>query len=173
MEIIKKFGLEANLFLFQLINFLIILFILKKFLFKPIQKMLDERKRKIEQSLKDAEDARLALSGAAEERKRIITAAKSDASAVTAAAKTSAESVKEKLTQDAKKRSEQIVEEAKRKAAQEFDNVSANLGRLSVNLAQMIIAKSLSGMLTEEERAKALSRAVEKMERDGYGKVSN
>jgi len=173
MEIINKFGLEANLFLFQLINFIIILFILKKFLFKPLQRMLDERKRKIEQSLKDAEDARDALANAAEERKKIITVAKSDANAVALAAKTSAQDTKERLDKEAKKRSEQIVEEAKRKAAQEFDSVSANLGRLSVDLSQMIIAKSLSGLLTEEERTKALSRAIEKLEKDGYGKVSN
>ena len=173
MEIIKKFGIEANLFLFQLINFIIIIFILKKFLFKPLQNMLDERKRKIEQSLKDAEAARNALASAADEKKKILLAAKNDASAVVAAAKSSAESTKETLTQEAKKRSEQIVEEAKRKAAQEFDSASANLGRLSVDLSQMIIAKSLSQLLTEEERKKALSRIVDKMEKDGYGKISN
>ena len=77
MEIIQKFGLEARLFLFQLVNFLIIVFVLKKFLFAPLKKMLDERKRKIEQSLQDAENAKIILGNAAEEKKKILAEAKS------------------------------------------------------------------------------------------------
>ena len=55
MEFLKEFGIQPTLLIAQIVNFLIILFILKKFFYKPIIKLLDDRKKKIEESLKNAE----------------------------------------------------------------------------------------------------------------------
>jgi len=52
MEILKEFGIQPTLLLAQIVNFLIILFVLKKFFYKPIIKVLDARKKRIEVSLK-------------------------------------------------------------------------------------------------------------------------
>ncbi|MDO8573151.1 MAG: F0F1 ATP synthase subunit B [Candidatus Daviesbacteria bacterium] len=56
MEILNQFGINPVLLLAQVVNFLVLLFILKKFLYKPILKVLGERKQKIEDSLKNAEE---------------------------------------------------------------------------------------------------------------------
>ena len=40
----------------QLLNFLVLVWLLKRFLFKPIQHAIDERERKITSQLRDAED---------------------------------------------------------------------------------------------------------------------
>jgi F-type H+-transporting ATPase subunit b len=164
MEIIQKFGLETRLFLFQLVNFLIIVFVLKKFLFAPLKKILDERKRKIEQSLQDAENAKIILGNAAEEKKKILTEAKSSADVLMATTKVSIKETKEKATIEAKRRSEQIVEEAKQRAATEFENMNKKIGKMSVDISGKVMSKVLSNLFTEDEKQKLMSRALEKID---------
>jgi F-type H+-transporting ATPase subunit b len=164
MEIIQKFGLETKLFLFQLVNFLVIVFILKKFLFKPLKKMLDERKRKIEQSLQDAENAKAALENAGEERKKILIDAKVGADKLMSSVKASADETKDKTLAEAKSRSQQIIEEAKNKASAEFENMNKQIGKMSVDVSSKIISKVLSDLFTEEEKQKLMSRTLERID---------
>jgi len=171
MDFIHKFGLEKGLFLFQLINFLIIVFILKKFLYKPLKKMLDERRRIVDQSLQDAQDARFALEHAGEERNRILNSAKSDASALTANVKASLEETKQKSSEDAKKRSEQIIEDAKQQASAEFENLNKQIGKMSADMSGKIVMKVLSDLFTGDEKQKIVSRALDKIEK--YEKSAN
>ncbi len=55
-KILAEFGVQPVLLAAQVVNFLILLFILKKFLYKPILKVLETRKDRIAQSLKQAEE---------------------------------------------------------------------------------------------------------------------
>ncbi|MDR2772013.1 MAG: F0F1 ATP synthase subunit B [Elusimicrobiota bacterium] len=173
MEILDSFGLESSLFLFQVINFLVILAILTKFLYKPLRNMMDERKRRIEQSLRDADEAKSALENAGMERKQILASAKKDADEMTALNKRQLSVEKEKLTQEAKEHSQQIIEEAKEKAVVELENVSKQAGLISVDLSGKIIAKVFSNLFTEEDKQKILSRALDKIAKGGYEKDSN
>src|SRR4030067_222054 len=56
MEVLEDFGVEPILLLAQVVNFVILLYILKRFLYKPILKVLEERKKRIETSVKQSED---------------------------------------------------------------------------------------------------------------------
>ncbi len=164
MEIIQKFGLEVKLFLFQLINFLIIVFILKKFLFAPLKKILDERKCKIEQSLQDAENTKIVLENASKEKKNILAKAKSNADMLMATVKISIKEIKEKVVIEAKHRSEQIIDDAKQKAATEFESMNKKIGKMSVDISGKVISKVLSDLFTETEKQKLMSRALEKID---------
>src|SRR3989344_8353758 len=79
MEILKQFGINPVLLAAQVVNFLILLFILKKFLYKPILKVLDERKRKIEESLNNATEIERKLSQTNETIEKMIGKAALDA----------------------------------------------------------------------------------------------
>src|SRR5437870_10658982 len=57
MEILKNFGFEPILFIAQIVNFVIIYLILKKFLYKPVLKLLKDRKQTIAGGLKQAEES--------------------------------------------------------------------------------------------------------------------
>ncbi|MDR0617672.1 MAG: ATP synthase F0 subunit B [Endomicrobium sp.] len=164
MEIIQKFGLETKLFLFQLVNFLIIVFILKKFLFAPLRKVFDERKRKIEQSLLDAENAKIALDNASQEKRKILSEAKLNAEKLASSVKITIEEEKQKATLEAKQQFQTILDEAKRQASLEFDNISKQLGKMSINLSEKVLAKVLSDLFNEEEKQKLMSRALEKID---------
>ena len=56
MELIEKFGIDARTLIAQVINSLIVLFVLYKFAFKPVLKLLDDRSKKIKKSLQHAQE---------------------------------------------------------------------------------------------------------------------
>ncbi len=72
MEIIKNFGLNPILLAAQIVNFLIIFFILKKFLYKPVLNVLNKRQVTIKEGLKQAEEARVKLEKVVIEEKDIL-----------------------------------------------------------------------------------------------------
>ncbi|GHT44670.1 ATP synthase subunit b [Endomicrobiia bacterium] len=164
MGIIQRFGLEAKLFLFQIINFLVIVFVLKKFLYTPLKRILDERKNKIDQSLRDAESAKIALENAGEEKKKILLEAKSSADKLAASAKISIDEAKEKAVAEAKQRSEQILDDAKYKAVEEFENMNKQIGKMSLDISGKVISKVLSDLFTDDEKQKLMTRALEKID---------
>ncbi len=57
MEILNNFGFEPILFVAQIVNFVIIYLLLKKFLYKPVLKLLKERRDIITKGLKQAEES--------------------------------------------------------------------------------------------------------------------
>src|SRR3989344_4706705 len=103
MEILNQFGINPILLAAQVVNFLILLFILKKFLYKPILKVLEARKQKIEESLKNAEEIERKLLLTEEEKEKIL-------------AKTSLEA--QKILDETKKEIEVMKEEGKVQATE-------------------------------------------------------
>ena len=177
MDIIKDifnlFGLETKLFIAQIVNFAILLFILKKFLYKPITQMLEERRNKIKQGLDDAENAHKALLDADTQKIAILKTAKTDADKILENVKASSETLKQKSAEDAKKQASEIIETAKKQAKDEFDKATKQVGVMSVDLSKKIISKVLSEIFTDDEKTVVLSKAVDKIEAGGYEKTTN
>ena len=102
MDILTQFGVDWQHLLIQIINFAIILILLRVFLYKPVLKVLQERKDRIAKSLIDAEEIQKQLQTseierdkklkkALEEAQGIINEAKESASQIVEAAHTKAE----------------------------------------------------------------------------------
>ena len=108
MEILNEFGIDWRLLLAQIVNFAILLFILKIILYKPILKMLDDRRERIAQAEKNAEDIEKRLEKIEKEREKTIE-------------KTSQEATK--LLEDATKNSSEIIAEAHEKAATDSETM--------------------------------------------------
>ena len=172
-DILNLFGLEGKLFIAQIINFAILLFILKKFLYEPIAKMMEERKTKIKQGLDDAENAKKALIEADNQKILILKEAKIDADKILENTKKSSENLKQKSSEDAKKQAAEIVDNAKKQAQAEFDKASKQVGSMSVDLSKKIVSKVLSEIFTDEDKSIILSKAVDKIENGSYEDTTN
>src|SRR3989344_4208301 len=79
MEFLQTLGFDPIMLGAQILNFLIILYLLKRFLYKPVLDIVKKRENKITQGLKDAEDAQKALDKALEEEKKILSKASENA----------------------------------------------------------------------------------------------
>ncbi len=172
-NILNLFGLETKLFIAQIVNFAILLYILKKFLYKPIAQTLQERQTKIKQGLQDAENAKEALKVADAQKVEILKSARKDADKMIELTKKSIQSIKQNATEDAKKQADEIIETAKKNAEAQQEEASKKVGLMSVDLSKSIVSKILSELFSEQDKNIVLARAVEKIEAGGYGKATN
>lgn len=82
MEIFHTFGIDWRLLLIQAVNFGVLMLALWAFLYKPLLKLLDERRSKIEKGVRDAEEADAKLKSASEEKRAMLVAATKEADAL-------------------------------------------------------------------------------------------
>jgi len=79
LEILGNIGFDWRVALANLFNFLIIFYLVNKFLFPSIKRALNSRKQKIEEGLMNAEKAKTSLIMAEEEKKQVIAKAEAEA----------------------------------------------------------------------------------------------
>ena len=95
-------ALTPGLYIWTIITFLLLLYILAKFAWKPLLKMLEDRENLIKSSLDDAEKAKLELERLNEESEKIMAKARVEAQEILAEGKATAEKVKEDTISKAK-----------------------------------------------------------------------
>jgi len=105
MEILNEFGVNWKLLIAQMINFAILLFVLKILLYKPILKMLEDRKNRIIEAEENAASIEKRLEKIEKEREKTISKASDEAT---------------KLLEEATISSAEIIAEAQEKAANEM-----------------------------------------------------
>ena len=113
MEIIKEFGVDPLLLTAQIVNFLIILFILKKFVFKPVLDVLKKRENEIKYGLRAAQECQEKLEEAEEKERGILKNAKIEAGKLIEDAKLQAIEVSKKIEEKTRKETEDMVLNAK------------------------------------------------------------
>lgn len=79
MKALANLGVDWRLFLAQAVNFLILLFILKRFAYTPMLRFLEERSAKIEKGLKDAENATTKLEEISKKEEAVLKEAQTQA----------------------------------------------------------------------------------------------
>lgn len=123
MNFLNDFGVQPILLAAQIVNFLILLYLLKRFLYKPILKVLEERKKTIAQSLKNADEIEKRLNEITdEEEKRLLRSSQEGA----------------KIIKEAQDSAVQIIDEAKLKAEElAQDIVNKAQGQLQVEKQQL------------------------------------
>ncbi len=132
--VLGTLGVNWKIFLAQLFNFAIIVFILSKYVFKPIGKKLLERSEKIDIALKDAADIEKQKLEFEAWKIQAIIQAKQEASEIILQAQGQAETEKREILNKIKAEQEQIITQAKfqigaeqKKAEQEVTNYVADM----------------------------------------------
>ena len=133
-ELFSQLGIEPKLLLAQGVNFAILLFVLTKFVYKPLMKMVEERRSKIELGVKGGEMAEGIIKKAEEEKRGIIKVADTQAVAIISDAEKNAQKRAQDIGLQADKKAQQALREAmllaERKEKEAMDKVSAEAGRL-------------------------------------------
>jgi F-type H+-transporting ATPase subunit b len=163
MEILHEFGVNPILLVAQIINFLIIAYVLKRFAYKPILKLLEDRKKTIEQGIKQAEEARILLEQANEKETALLKNAQSTAKKMQEEAKKQSEEIMRKTEENAKERTEQMLLEAKAKIEQETKDAEKRLEKHTTELAMAFLQKAVSELFTPADQKAVLEKAVKQM----------
>lgn len=123
MEILEQIGIDGKLLLAQAVNFLILLFLLHRFVYRPMLSFLEKRSERIEKGLRDAEEAGKRLSEAAKDEEKILNKAREEANRIVADARESAERRGRELVEEFGKKAERIVAEAEERATEEREKL--------------------------------------------------
>jgi len=147
-EIGHKFGFNTSLFISQLIGFFVVAFVLQRFAFKPLQKILSERESKIAESLAAAERMKADLAKADEERKRVLSEAGLAANKIIEEARAASARITELEMQKAVAGAKEIIEKAKQANDADLARMKAELrrevGRLVVATSTKVTGKILT-----------------------------
>lgn len=158
-QILNQFGVEWPKFLAQLILFIIVYTVLSKFAFKPIITMLEERRKRIEEGMLNAEKIKQQLVESEARYAEILTKANNDAQKLIDEARASSAVIAERKQQQAIADAEQIIAKARAATAQEHEKILSELkrevGRLVVDTTSKVTGK----ILTAEDQ-KRLSEDV-------------
>jgi F-type H+-transporting ATPase subunit b len=144
----ETFGWNPWLFLSQVISFIVVALLLRKFAYQPILKVLHERRDRIEESLRNADRIKQELAEAEKRQQEILAKANADAQKMIDEARQSAGIVAERKQQEAIAAAEQIMAKAREAAAIEHERtmqqLKHELGRLVVDTTAKVTGKVLS-----------------------------
>jgi len=160
---IGRFGLDPVHFAAQVVNFLIIVWVINHFLLRPLMANMKARREKIAQGLADADKARAALADAARERDRILQEASTEAFRLLQNARDEAERLRAAALERAGHDAERMIEEARGIMALERQDMEKAVQGLSLRLSGRILEKVVQGLFTEEESARIVARGIERI----------
>jgi F-type H+-transporting ATPase subunit b len=139
-------SLDKSLFV-QVLNFLILLFVLWKLLYKPFMAKMDERTTAIKKSLEEAQLARAEAQRQQEENASQLRQAYAEAQAIRDAAMKEAAEEQRKLVEGARAESQRLVESAKAQMDNDVrrarDELQREVAELSTAVAERLIRRSL------------------------------
>lgn len=117
-ELFATFGINWKLLLIQAVNFGVLLTALTYFLYRPVMKMLDERRAKIAEGVQAAEAAGQRLADAKTEADSIVGDGARQAETLLSNARSSAEEKGASILKDAETRAAQVMKDAEARAAE-------------------------------------------------------
>jgi F-type H+-transporting ATPase subunit b len=154
-------GISLPMLLAQIVNFLILLGLLYLVAYKPIMRMLDERSRKIKESMEQTEFIKEQAAQAEEEvKKQLEAAAKEGQEVITRATKTG-EELRQKAQQQAKQETEALINRARAEIQRERDDAIDELRKEVADLAILAAGKVIDRSLDKKAHRQLIDKVLE------------
>ena len=157
MDALGKLGLNLGYMITQIINLLLMIVLLWVVAFKPIVRMLKQRRERIAEGLNNARRAEEALASAESDKQAILDEARAEGQRIVNEARTRAEEVARTVEDEARADATRIREQAELDARAERDRLLSEMRdqivALSLAAAQHLIGESLRG---DERRQRQL-----------------
>ncbi len=158
-------ALTPGLYIWTIITFLLLFYILAKFAWKPLLKMLEERENLIKNSLGDAEKARQELEKLNSESEAIISQARSDAQSILADGKAAAEKIKEDTISKAKDEADKIRDDVQHQIQVEKDKAITDIKKEVVDLSISVAEKLINKNISEQDNSSLIEESLKKIKK--------
>lgn len=159
-KIFADFGVNPILLAAQIVNFLVVLFILQKLVYKPLLKLLDERKRKIEESLENAEKIQLELEETELKRAQVIENAIEEGKKIISEATAQGSQMMAESQAKAKADMEAMMEQGMQMIAGEKEKMKTEVKTEVAAMIGMSLEKVLGSGLDSKAQTKLVEDAV-------------
>ena len=163
MEILNEFGFDIKLFAAQIVNFLVIAFIFKKFLYKPILATLKKRKELIAKGLKDAQKASEALENAEEQKNKILNTASKESERILNEAKQQSQVTREEIINAAKTDVEKLMIQTRLQIKQEHENFMKDVKSTSLEMSRVILSEAVRELFDKKEQEILIKKGLTRL----------
>jgi F-type H+-transporting ATPase subunit b len=158
---ISELGISLPTFITQVVTFIILLLILRFVAYKPIMRMLDERSRRVKESMDQAQAIKEQSASTQEEIKKQLEQASRDGQERITRAVKAGEDVKQKAQEDAKKEAEALLERARSEIQRERDEAIGDVRREFADLTVLAAGKVIEKSLDKEEHRELIEKVLE------------
>ncbi|MFH1657412.1 MAG: F0F1 ATP synthase subunit B [bacterium] len=147
MGILENLGINWKILLGQIINFLVVLYVLRRFAYRPFLSVLAERKKKIESGVKKAEEAEAEIKLVREQKDKILRNTQQKATQILRQSEDQAKVKTEQILSATQVEREVILKEAEEEGRREVEKMQKNqreevLG-ISLSLAEKILQEKI------------------------------
>ena len=149
-----------GLMIWTLLCFGLTFFVLRRYIFGPVQKAIDARRERIRQAIEEAENARAEARKLLEEHRALIQSARGDAEQILAEARRVAESqrerMKEELETERQRRLEDTAKQIEAETRRALEQIRSEVAELTVIATSKVTGK----VLTDEDHRRLIEEAI-------------
>lgn len=152
----EALGIDPALLISQIVDFLLLLLVLRFLLYKPILNMLQERREKIKEGLQYAERVKEEMTAEREKHQKELEEARRKAEEAIAQASRISEKEREKIVAEAQEEAHRILEQARGEIEYERRQAMIDLQEQAVELAIAAASKVIDKSLDEKEHRRLI-----------------
>jgi F-type H+-transporting ATPase subunit b len=149
-----------GLMIWTLVFFFITFYVLKRYAFGPIQKLIDERRERIRQAIEEADHARAEARNLLEEHRKLIAQAKGEAEEILAETRKVAEANERRMREETEADRQRRIEETRRQVESEtrraLEQIRVEVAELSLIAAEKVTRQSFA----DEDHRRLIEEAV-------------
>ncbi len=161
--------IDPIVFVQQTVNFLILVVVLHRILYRPVRSFLDERTAAIESEIKHAEKRNQEAAELRNQLKAELAENKDNAREYMENAERRSEQMREKLLDEARAEADQIRRRTKEELEQERDRVTAELRREAADLSLLIAGRVVKQTMDENKQSALVEDILGRLESDELG----
>lgn len=155
--------IEVSKLIATLINFLILFLILKHYLFKPVNNMIDKRQNEIVDKINKTDEDMKKAEALKSENEKILSGAKDEGKNIVEDYKVKAEQLSSGIVKDAKDEADTIIKRAKTEAERQTEKAADEIKNQIVDLAVLMSSKALGETIDEDQHRRLIKDFIVKV----------
>ncbi|NNU77016.1 F0F1 ATP synthase subunit B [Clostridium estertheticum] len=155
--------IDWNTIIFTIINFIVLLFVLKHFFSKPVNKIMDDRKNGISTSIKNAKDNEEKAENSRIEKDKLLHDSKTKGREIVEEYKVKAQSISQEIIDDAKKESVTLMDRSRVEIEREKEKAASEIQKQVIDLSLILSERALEKHIDEKEHRKLIEDFIVKV----------
>lgn len=160
-ELIKTFHVDWKLIIAQAVNFAIVLFLLKKFAYKPLVAMLEKRSTEIAKGLDNSKKAQKQLEESEKIKEQAILEAKKKSREIILETQNHTKEIEKEMLEKAQGEADRIINEARTRTEIERAEMMREVRSQAVELVSLAVGKIVEGKGMESRDKDSIIKALE------------
>jgi len=161
----EQLGIEPNLLLAQIVNFLIIFFVLSKLLYKPILGMLEKRKKEIAAGLELTQKMREEEEKMNVRKEKLFEEARKEARNLVEAGKKEADAQAKEIIEEAHEQAQSVMAKGKEEVIALSTSMEKDVRHAAVGIAEAMTKQLLSQVLSAADQHKLIQKHLTELEK--------